>query len=135
MSTQYTTVTEEGRIPNTYMTGEVSYKKQTSEIHPENTTIKEVSFEPSARSNWHSNASLQLLIATDGIGYYQERGGEIRMLHKDEVVTILPGIEHWYGATPFNKFSYIAIITEIDKGFGTWLEKVSDEEYFSFQRA
>ncbi|KAF2507111.1 cupin domain-containing protein [Flavobacterium zhairuonense] len=135
MSTQYTTVTEEGRVPNTYMTGEVSYKKQTSEIHPENTTIKEVSFEPSARSNWHSNASLQLLIATNGIGYYQERGSEIRMLQKDEVVTILPGVEHWYGATPFNKFSYIAIITEIDKGFGTWLEKVSDEEYFSFQRA
>ncbi|WP_431241155.1 cupin domain-containing protein [Flavobacterium sp. P21] len=135
MSTQYTTVTEEGRVPNTYMTGEVSYKKQTSEIHPENTTIKEVSFEPSARSNWHSNASLQLLIATAGVGYYQERGGEIRMLQKDEVVTILPGVEHWYGATPFNKFSYITIITEIDKGFGTWLEKVSDEEYFSFQSA
>ncbi|WP_426485525.1 cupin domain-containing protein [Flavobacterium sp. 2] len=135
MSTQYTTVTEEGKVPNTYMTGEVSYKKQTSEIHPENTVIKEVSFEPSARSNWHSNVSLQMLIATGGTGYYQERGSEIRMLQKDEVVTILPGVEHWYGATPFNKFSYIAIITEVDKGFGTWLEKVTDEEYFSFQSA
>jgi quercetin dioxygenase-like cupin family protein len=133
MSTQYTTVTEEGRIPNTYMTGEVSYKKQTSNIHPENTVIKEVSFEPSARSNWHSNASLQVLIATNGTGYYQEKGSEIRLLKKDEVVTILPGIEHWYGATPFNKFSYIVIITEIDKGVGIWLDKVSDEEYFSFQ--
>jgi quercetin dioxygenase-like cupin family protein len=76
-----------------------------------------------------------MLIATGGTGYYQERGSEIRMLQKDEVVTILPGVEHWYGATPFNKFSYIAIITEVDKGFGTWLEKVTDEEYFSFQRA
>ncbi|WP_264551186.1 cupin domain-containing protein [Flavobacterium sp. N2038] len=133
MSTQYTTVTEEGRVPNTYMTGEVSYKKQTSNIHPENTVIKEVSFEPSARSNWHSNASLQVLIATNGTGYYQEKGSAIRLLKKDEVVTILPGIEHWYGATPFNKFSYIVIITEIDKGVGIWLDKVSDEEYFSFQ--
>ncbi|MBS7253524.1 cupin domain-containing protein [Flavobacterium branchiicola] len=135
MSTPYTTVTEEGRIPNTYMTGEVSYKKQTSNIHPENTVIKEVSFEPSARSNWHSNASLQVLIATNGMGYYQEKGNEIRLVKKDEVITILPGIEHWYGATPFNTFSYIVIITEIDKGTGIWLDKVTDEEYFSFQSA
>jgi len=131
MSANYTTVIEEGKVPNMYMTGEVSYKKQTSDIHPENTMIKEVTFEPGARSNWHSNASLQLLIATNGMGYYQEKGTDIRLIHKDEVITILPGIEHWYGASPFNKFSYIAIITEIDKGHGMWLESVSDEEYFS----
>jgi quercetin dioxygenase-like cupin family protein len=134
MSTLYTTVIEEGKIPNTYMTGEVSYKKQTSNIHPENTAIKEVVCEPGARCNWHINPSLQLLIATNGIGYFQEKGQAIRLLHKDEVVTILPGIEHWYGATPFNKFSYIAIITEIDKGSGSWLASVTDEEYFSFGR-
>lgn len=135
MSTPYTTVTEEGKVSNTYMTGEVSYKKQTSEIHPENTVIKEVSFEPGARSNWHVNTSLQLLIATNGIGYYQEKGSAVRTLKKGEVITILPGVEHWYGATPLDKFSYIAIITEIDKGFGTWLDKVTDEEYFSLQSA
>ena len=132
MSTTYSTVIEEGKVPNTYMTGDVSYKKQTSNIHPENTMIKQVAFEPGARCNWHINPSLQLLIATDGIGYFQEKGQGIRLLHKDEVVTILPGIEHWYGATPFSKFSYIAIITEIDKGSGSWLQSVSDEEYFSF---
>jgi quercetin dioxygenase-like cupin family protein len=131
MSTNYTAVIEEGKVPSTYMTGEVSYKKQTSNIHPENTVIKEVTFEPCARSNWHINPSLHLLIATDGIGYYQEKGSAIRLLHKDEVVTISAGIEHWYGATPFSKFSYIAIITETDKGTGIWLESVSDEEYFS----
>lgn len=131
MSTNYTAIIEEGKVPNTYMTGDVSYKKQTSDIHPQNTMIKEVTFEPCARSNWHSNASLQLLIATNGTGYYQEKGSTIRMLHKDEVVTILPGVEHWYGAVPFSKFSYIAIITEIDKGHGMWLDSVSDEEYFS----
>lgn len=129
MSTLYTSVIEEGKIPNTYMTGDVSYKKQTSNIHPENTVIKEVAFEPGSRSVWHINFSLQLLIATDGIGYYQEKGSAIRLLHKDEVVTILPGIEHWYGATPFSSFSHISIITEIDKGKGIWLESVTDEEY------
>ncbi|WP_343697761.1 cupin domain-containing protein [Flavobacterium sp.] len=130
MSTNYSAVIEEGKVPNTFMTGDVSYKKQTSSIHPENTVTKEVTFEPCARSNWHINASLQMLIAKDGIGYYQEKGSAVRMLHKDEVVTILPGIEHWYGAAPFSKFSYITIITEIDKGHGIWLDSVSDEEYY-----
>ncbi|KUJ60873.1 hypothetical protein AR687_15825 [Flavobacteriaceae bacterium CRH] len=132
MSTTHSTVIEEGKVPNTYMTGDVSYKKQTSDIHPENTVIKEVSFEPGARCNWHINLSLQLLIAKDGTGYFQEKGKAIRLLQKDEVVTILPGVEHWYGATPFSKFSYIAIITEIDKGYAFWLDNVTDEEYYSF---
>lgn len=130
MSANYSAVIEEGKVPDIYMTGNVSYKKQISDIHPENTVIKEVTFEPCARSNWHSNASLHMLIAKDGTGYYQERGKAVRMLVKNEVVTILPGIEHWYGATPFEKFSYVAIITEIDKGYGTWLEKVTDAEYY-----
>jgi quercetin dioxygenase-like cupin family protein len=134
MSTPYTTVIEEGVIPNTYMTGEVSYKKQTSNIHPDNTVIKEMAFEPGSRSNWHINPTLQLLIATDGIGYFQERGSAIRLLHKDEVVTIIPGTEHWYGAAPYSQFSQITIITEIDKGFGTWLKSVTDEEYNSFAK-
>ncbi|MBP4139023.1 MULTISPECIES: cupin domain-containing protein [Flavobacterium] len=132
MPTPYTISIEEGKIPNTYMTGDVTYKKQTSTIHPENTIIKEVAFEPGARCNWHINASLQLLIATDGIGYFQEKGAAIRLLHKDEVVTILPGVEHWYGATPFSRFAQISIITEIDKGKGIWLESVSDDEYYNF---
>lgn len=130
MSTNYSTVIEEGKVPNTFMTGDVSYKKQTSNIHPENTVIKEVTFEACARSNWHINAGLQMIIAKEGAGYYQERGSAVRRLQKDEVVTILPGVEHWYGATPFDKFSYVAIITEVDKGHGIWLDKVTDGEYF-----
>jgi quercetin dioxygenase-like cupin family protein len=56
----------------------------------------------------------------------------MRLVHKGQVLTILPGIEHWYGATPFSKFSQISIITEIDKGKGIWLDSVTDEEYNSF---
>ncbi|EJG02814.1 cupin domain-containing protein [Flavobacterium sp. F52] len=132
MSTHFTAVIEEGKIPNTYMTGEVSYKKQTSEIHPENTVIKDISFEPGARSNWHSSASLQLIIVTDGVGYYQERGGQINLIEKGKVITVLPGVEHWYGATPNTKYSHITIVTEVDKGSGVWLDSVTDEEYYSF---
>lgn len=132
MSTFNATIIEEGKVTSPYMTGDVSYKKQTSNIHPENTIIKEVSFEAGSRCNWHTNPSLYLLIATNGIGYFQEKGSSMRLLHKDEVVTILPGVEHWYGATPFSAFSYIAIITEIDKGSGVWKESVTDEEYYAF---
>ena len=132
MATHYATIIEEGIVPNKYTTGEVTYKKSTSDIQPRNTTIKEVVFEPASRNNWHTNTSLQLLVATEGVGYFQERGTPIRLVHKGEVFTILPEVEHWYGATPTSRFSHIAIITEIDKGIGVWMEQVSDEEYNSF---
>lgn len=132
MTTFDTAVIEEGKIPSQYITGDVSYKKQTSNIHPENTVIKEVSFESGSRCNWHVNRSLQLFIVTAGIGYFQEKGSAIRLVHKDEVVTVLPGVEHWYGATPCSCYSHIAIVTEINKGEGIWLKKVTDEEYDSF---
>ncbi|MCV9927051.1 cupin domain-containing protein [Flavobacterium sp. LS1R49] len=134
MSTHYTTIIEEGIVPNKYTTGEVSFKKRTSDIQPRNTAIKEVAFEPGSRNNWHTNTALQLLVATEGVGYFQERGNPIRLICKGEVLTILPGVEHWYGATPDNRFSHIAIITEIDKGIGTWMEQVTDEEYNSFTK-
>ncbi|KLT69711.1 cupin domain-containing protein [Flavobacterium sp. ABG] len=133
MSTKYSTVTEEGKVSNIYMTGDVSYKKQTSAIHPRNTMIKDVAFEPGSRSNWHINSSLQLFIATAGVGYYQERGKRIQTIQKGQVITVLPGVEHWYGATPNSRYSHITIITEIDKGKGVWLASVTDEEYNSFE--
>jgi quercetin dioxygenase-like cupin family protein len=132
MTTFDTAVIEEGKIPSEYITGDVSYKKQSSNIHPENTVIKEVSFVAGSRCNWHINRSLQLFIVTDGIGYFQEKGSAMRLVHKDEVVTVLPGMEHWYGATPYSRYAHIAIVTEIDKGPGIWLEKVTDEQYDSF---
>jgi quercetin dioxygenase-like cupin family protein len=89
-------------------------------------------FEPGSRNNWHTNTGLQLLVATEGIGYFQERGNPIRLIRKGEVLTILPDVEHWYGATPTSRFSHIAIITEIDRGIGIWMEQVTDEEYNSF---
>ena len=134
MSTYYTTVIEEGVIPNKFTTGEVSFKKRNSSIQPRNTIIKDLGFEPGSRSNWHVNPGLQLLVATEGVGYFQERGNSIRLLRKGDVVTVLPGVEHWYGATPHSTFSHIAIITEVDKGSGIWLDGVTDEEYNSYSK-
>ncbi|MFV8343527.1 cupin domain-containing protein [Flavobacterium sp. XS2P39] len=130
----YTTVIEEGVIPNKFTTGEVFFKKRNSSIQPRNTTIKDLVFEPGSRSNWHTNPGLQLLVATEGVGYFQERGDSTRLLNKGDVVTVLPGVEHWYGATPHSTFSHIAIITEIDKGSVVWLDGVTDEEYNSYSK-
>lgn len=134
MSAFYTTVIEEGVIPAKFTTGEVFFKKRNSSIQPRNTAIKDLAFEPGSRSNWHINPGLKLLVATEGIGYFQERGQSIRLLRKGDVVTILPDVEHWYGAAPDSTFSHIAIITEIDKGSGIWLDGVTEEEYNNYTK-
>ncbi|MEI9955882.1 MAG: cupin domain-containing protein [Ferruginibacter sp.] len=94
-----------------------------------NCQIGNVVFEPGARNNWHTHSGGQILIATDGIGYYQEKGKPIQVLHKGDVVKILPGVLHWHGASPKSGFTHIAINPNTEKGVVEWLERVTDEEY------
>jgi quercetin dioxygenase-like cupin family protein len=94
-----------------------------------NTQIGNVIFEPGARNNWHTHPGGQILIITDGTGYYQEKGKPIQLLRKGDVVKILPGIEHWHGASPDSEFTHIAVNTNTQKGIVEWLQKVTDEEY------
>ena len=94
--------------------------------------IANVTFEPGARNNWHTHPGGQVLIATDGIGYYQEKGKPVRLLQKGDVVNILPDTVHWHGATPRSEFTHIAINTNTQKGIVEWSERVTDEEYNSF---
>ena len=91
-----------------------------------------VTFLPCARSAWHTHPGGQILIATDGIGYYQEKGKPIQLLHKGDVVKIPPGVKHWHGASADSEFTHIAVNTNTQKGIVEWLEKVTDEEYNSF---
>ncbi len=91
--------------------------------------IGDVVFEPGARNNWHRHPGGQILIATHGIGYYQERGKPIQVLNKGDVVRILPDVEHWHGASPDSEFTHIAINPNTEKGIVTWLNPVTDEEY------
>lgn len=97
-----------------------------------NTLIANVVFEPGSRNNWHTHPGGQILIATDGIGYYQERGKPIQLLHKGDVVKIPPGLEHWHGASSNTAFTHIAVNTNTQKGIVEWLQKVTDEEYNNF---
>jgi quercetin dioxygenase-like cupin family protein len=98
-----------------------------------NCQIGNVVFEPGARNNWHTHPGGQILLVTDGIGYYQEKGKPIRLLHKGDVVNILPDLEHWHGASPDSGFTHIAINTNTQKGLVVWLQRVTDEEYKSFK--
>lgn len=98
-----------------------------------NTAVGNVVFEPGARNNWHTHPGGQILIVTQGTGYYQEVGKPIQLLQVGDVVNIQPEIKHWHGASPDSEFTHIAISTNTEKGIVDWLEPVTDEEYHSFK--
>jgi quercetin dioxygenase-like cupin family protein len=88
-----------------------------------------VSFEPKARTNWHSHPGGQILLITEGRGYYQAKGGPARLLHKGDVVEIPRNVVHWHGAAPDSAFAHIAISLNTDDGGAVWSGPVTDEEY------
>jgi quercetin dioxygenase-like cupin family protein len=121
------------RAPADYFTGTVWVKMLVPNDPNLNCQIVNVIFEPGARNNWHTHPGGQILIATDGIGYYQEEGKPIQLLRKGDVVNIPPDIVHWHGASPDSEFTHIAINPNTQKGIVVWLERVTDEEYNSFK--
>ncbi|MBO6117291.1 MAG: carboxymuconolactone decarboxylase family protein [Bacteroidales bacterium] len=95
-----------------------------------NVPMFNVTFEPSCRNNWHKHAGGQMLIATAGVGYYQERNKPARRLYPGDVVEIEPNVEHWHGAAPDSWFAHIAVECNPQvKGGTTWLEPVEDAYY------
>lgn len=92
------------------------------------TAIGSVTFEPGARTKWHLHPAGQILIAIDGLGYYQEKGSPKRKLRKGDVVKCPPDLPHWHGASIDSVFIQIAL-TSREKGETVWLEKVSEQEY------
>ncbi len=96
-----------------------------------NTHIGNVTFAPGARTNWHSHPGGQILLATDGTGYYQEKGSSIQILQKGDVIQCPPNVEHWHGASPDSKFTHIAIGPNLDEGGVVWLNPVTEEDYNS----
>ncbi len=94
-----------------------------------NSSIANVTFEPKARTNWHKHSGGQILLVTAGEGRYQERGKEIQILKKGDVVKIKPDVEHWHGAAPDSMFAHISIEPNLPNNETTWLEPVKDNEY------
>jgi quercetin dioxygenase-like cupin family protein len=93
-----------------------------------NYSIAVASFAPGAKLDWHIHPAGQILLITEGTGYYQERGKPRQIVHKGDVIKCLPGIEHWHGASPGTGFTYVAT-TPAQKGKTIWLKRVTDEEY------
>ena len=88
-----------------------------------------VTFEPGARTAWHTHPAGQTLIVMSGTGWVQESGGERRQIQPGDVIWIPPNVKHWHGATTTNRMSHIAITNMVDGSNVDWLEQVSDVEY------
>ena len=114
--------------PNPNFTGEV-WLAPLTEKKELNLPLANVTFEPGCRNSWHLHKAGQLLIATAGIGYYQEKGQPARRLFPGDIVEIAPGVEHWHGAAPNSWFAHIAITTNPQNNAAVWISPVSDDQY------
>jgi len=121
------------RAPADYFTGVVWVKMLVANDPTLNCQIVDVVFEQGARNNWHTHPGGQILIVTNGVGYYQEKGKPIQLIKKGDVVNILPDVEHWHGASHDSEFTHIAVNPNTQKGIVSWLERVTDEEYNSIK--
>ncbi len=92
------------------------------------TAIGNVTFEPGARTRWHSHPGGQILLVIKGVGYYQEKGQPKKVLRKGEVVKCSPNVAHWHGASADKGFVQVAV-TNNHLGPTLWLQEVTDEEY------
>lgn len=96
---------------------------------PSRVTGASVTFEPGARTAWHTHPLGQTLIVTAGFGRVQREGGPIEEIRPGDVVWFLPSEKHWHGASPNTTMAHIAIQEELDGSAVDWLEKVSEEQY------
>ncbi len=117
-----------------FFTG-TSYLTMLSEGEPVfNAPIGNVTFEPGARTFWHSHTGGQILLVLAGRGIYQERGGKARIITKGDVMRIPPNVEHWHGAAPDSWMTHISIETNVPNNKASWLDPVTDADYEAASR-
>jgi quercetin dioxygenase-like cupin family protein len=128
------TVTRSGAQPSTkgsaqFFTGSVRVDPLFPANAPSRVSGGLVTFEPGARSAWHTHPVGQILIVTAGKGLVQRWGGPVEEIRPGDVVRIPPGVKHWHGASPTTGMSHIAIQEAFDGKNVDWLEQVSDAQY------
>ena len=96
---------------------------------PSRATGASVTFEPGARTAWHSHPLGQTLIVTAGCGRVRREGGPVEEIRPGDTVWIPPGEKHWHGASPATSMTHIAVQEELDGSAADWFEHVSDEQY------
>lgn len=118
-----------GKGPEAYFSGTVRIDPLHSAPDPARVAMALVTFEPGARTAWHTHPLGQTLIVTAGCGWTQREGGPVEEIRPGDVVWFPPGEKHWHGAAATTAMSHIAIQEKLDGATVTWLEKVSDAEY------
>ena len=118
-----------GKGPTDWFTGTVRVDPLFQPKAPARTVGASVTFEPGARTAWHTHPLGQTLIVTAGCGWVQREGGPVEEIKPGDVVWLPPGLKHWHGATATTAMTHIAIQEQLDGKTVDWLEKVSDEQY------
>ncbi len=115
--------------PGEYFTGAVRVDPLFEASAPARVTGASVTFEPGARSAWHTHPLGQTLIVTAGCGFVQSWGGPVRRIRPGDVVWCPPGEKHWHGATATSGMTHLAVLEHLNGKNVEWMEKVTDEEY------
>jgi quercetin dioxygenase-like cupin family protein len=118
-----------GKGPQDYFTGTVRIDPLFTAPEPARVAAASVTFEPGARTAWHTHPLGQTLIVTSGCGWVQREGGPIEEIRPGDIVAFPPGEKHWHGATSTTAMTHIAIQERLNGKAVDWMEKVSDEEY------
>ncbi len=120
-----------GKGPTDYFTGSVRIDPLFSPPDPARVAMAHVTFEPGARTAWHTHPLGQTLIVTSGCGWVQRNGAAKEDIRPGDVVWFEPGEKHWHGATATTAMSHIAIQEKLNGSPVDWMEQVSDGQYGS----
>ncbi len=118
-----------GKGPADWFTGAARIDPLFQPNPPARAAAAMVTFEPGARTAWHSHPLGQTLIVTAGCGWVQREGGPVEEIHPGDVVWFPPGEKHWHGASPTTALTHIAIQEALDGKVVDWMEKVTDDQY------
>ena len=118
-----------GKGPADWFTGTVRIDPLLPVARPARAAGNAVTFEPGARTAWHTHPLGQILIVTFGCGRVQREGGPVEEIRPGDVVSFAPGEKHWHGAAPTTAMTHIAIQEALDGKAVDWMEKVTDADY------
>ncbi|MBD3904086.1 cupin domain-containing protein [Chryseobacterium sp. Ch-15] len=117
------------KLPNEWFTGNAFLSPLVAKDKNNEFSAGAVTFETGARTNWHTHPKGQVLIVTEGSGFYQEKGKSAQIIKKGDVVNIPENVEHWHGATAKTSMTHIAITNFKEETQVTWLNPVTDDEF------
>jgi quercetin dioxygenase-like cupin family protein len=115
--------------PAEWFTGDVRIDPLFEAPEPARARGAKVTFEPGARTAWHTHPLGQTLIVVSGIGWAQREGGPVEEIRPGDVVWISPNEKHWHGASPASQMTHIAIQEALDGKVVDWMEQVSEAQY------